>query len=240
MGIRTSIKKFLKVNWVKTLYFNYTKFPLVIAKQLPVYFYGKVKFNSIKGSIIINAPIKRAMIGFGQEYEQNTVHIGIAEIVLHGTMVFNGNAQFAKDYFIFVGKGAHAEFGHMAAMASRGKIICTNKIKFGDYARSGSECQFMDTDFHQMIDTNTGEHLPMNGTIELGNYNYICTAVSVMKNTKTADYCTVASNSVCNKDYSFLGQNILIGGMPAKLLKQNISRDWQGEQELLEKWMCVK
>jgi hypothetical protein len=60
-----------------------------------------------------------------------------------------------------------------------------------------------------------------------------------MQHTRTPDYCTVASNSVCNKDYSTLGNNILIGGIPAKLLRENISRDWESEKALLDRWLMV-
>ena len=63
------IKFQLSVNWVKTLYFNFKKLPFNIAAKLPVYFYGSVKFTSLKGKITIDAPIKRAMVGFGQAYE---------------------------------------------------------------------------------------------------------------------------------------------------------------------------
>jgi acetyltransferase-like isoleucine patch superfamily enzyme len=240
MGIISKLRSTFKINWIKTIYFNYKKFPFDIAKQLPVYFYGKVKLSNINGNILIKAPIKRGMIGFGQQYEQNSVSKGTAEIVMQGTMVFSGHVQFGKDYFILVAKDAYAEFGHMSSLASSGKIICTHKIVMGEYARIGSESQLIDTNFHQMIDTLTGEHFPISGAIALGNYNYVGNRVSIMQGTKTGDYCTIASNTLCNKDYSSLGSNILIGGMPAKLLRENISRDWQGEKALLEKWLIVK
>lgn len=60
-----------------------------------------------------------------------------------------------------------------------------------------------------------------------------------MKNTKTPINCIVASNSLINKDYTQFGENILIGGMPAKLIKENIVRDWEGEHENLEKYLIV-
>ena len=50
------IKRWTKVNWTKTIYFNFSKFPLETAKKLPVFFYGKVSFQSIKAAIV--NPIK--------------------------------------------------------------------------------------------------------------------------------------------------------------------------------------
>ncbi|WP_235830950.1 acyltransferase [Flavobacterium ustbae] len=195
--------------------------------------------SCLSGQIQIIAPIRRAMIGFGQPYEMNTVHKGIAEINLAGILSFNGNVQFGKDYFVYIKEGAFCEFGHMASIASSGKIICTEKISLGNYARLGSECQIIDTNFHAMMDTQNGEIFKMTEPIQIGNYNFISNRVSIMKGTVTPNYCTVASNSLCTKDYSSLGENILIGGIPVKLLKSNISRDWKGELENFEKWLII-
>ena len=60
-----------------------------------------------------------------------------------------------------------------------------------------------------------------------------------MQKTVTPNFCMIASNSLCNKDYSLLNENILIGGIPAKHLKSNISRDWEGEEEQLKIIMKV-
>ena len=60
-----------------------------------------------------------------------------------------------------------------------------------------------------------------------------------MQKTITSNFCIIASNSLTNKDYTLLGKNILIGGIPAKLLKNNISREWEGERELFKIWMNI-
>lgn len=236
--IKIEFKIYRKVNLIKTICFNFRKFPYSIAKKLPVFFYGKVKIHK-GGNIIIDGPVKRGMIGFGQPYEMNTVAKGTAEFKVLGTIVFKGHVQFGKDYFIYVAEDAYAEFGHMSSLASNGKIICTNRIVLGDYARIGSESQLIDTNFHQMFDTISGYKFPLSGEIKIGSYNYISNRVSIMQNTITPEYCTIASNSLCNKDYSLFGENILIGGIPAKLIRNNISRDWNTEKSLIDKWLIV-
>jgi len=238
-NLRAKFSFFISVNWIKTYYFNYKKFPYAIARKLPVFFYGSVKLSSIRGNITIDYPIKKAMIGFGQPYEWTKRSKRTAEFNLNGDFVFKGHVQFGKDYFIFIDSGAYCEFGHLSSLASNGKLICKEKIVLGDYARIGSESQLIDTNFHQMVDTNTGERFKMTNPIYIGDYNYIGNRVSIMQKTKTPNNCTIASNSICNKDYTKLGENILIGGMPAKLLKENISRDWDGEKEMLEKYLIV-
>lgn len=233
------VKFYYSINWTKTLYFNFKKFSFSTAKKLPVFFYGKVKFNCITGSVEIKGPVKRGMIGFGQAYEMNTVQKGIAEIVLAGKLVFKGRFQFGKDYFVFVSNDAYCELGNMASMGASGKLICTDKIVLGDYARFGSESQIIDTNFHDMIDTETGQISKKSAPIFIGDYNFVSNRVSILKGTKTPDFCTIASNSLCTKDYTYLGHNFLIGGVPAKLIRENISRDWKTEKEQLEAFLTV-
>ncbi len=240
MGIRSKIRLYGSVNWIKTLYFNFKKFPFPVARKLPVFFYGPVKFQDISGEVIIDAPIERAMIGFGQQYEAGTIHKGTAELILGGTIVFKGPAQVGKDYLVKVYKESRLEFGYMSGLGSNSMLICKKKITFGRYARIAAEARVTDTDFHAMVDTQTGEKYETEREIIIGNFNYITSRVKIMKGTKTSDYCTVASNSMCNKDYTALGENILIGGMPAKLLKTHITRDWEGEMHLMQKWLRVK
>ncbi|WP_228520659.1 acyltransferase [Flavobacterium sp. JLP] len=233
------LKFYYSVNWTKTLYFNFKKFPFQIAKKLPVFFYGRVKFTSVAGEIKIDGNIKKGMIGFGQPYELNKAQKGISEIFILGKLTFKGKFQFGKDCFVFVGENANCELGNMASMASSGKIICTEKIVLGDYARFGSEAQIIDTNFHDLIDTETGEKLEKSAPILIGNYNFASNRVSVLKGTQTSDFCTIASNSLCTKNYTSLGKNILIGGIPAKLIRSNISRDWQGEKQQLDDFLTI-
>ncbi len=228
------------VNWIKTLYFNFKMLPFKIAVKLPIYFYGSVKFTSLRGNVIIEASIKRGMVGFGQAYEMRKRSKGISEFYLEGDLVFKGYAQFGKDYFIYVSKNAYSEFGNMSSLGSNGKLICTDKIVLGNFARIGSESQIIDTTFHQMINTENGNKYPMTTPVYIGSFNYISNRVSIMSKTRTPDFCTIASNSVCNSDYTHWGENILIGGIPSKLIKENISRDWKGERKGIEDFLILK
>ena len=130
------IRFYYSVNWTKTLYFNFKKFPFATAKKLPVFFYGKVKLTLITGEIEIAAPIQRGMIGFGQDYEMNTVASGIAEINITGKLVFKGQVPFGKDYFIYVGKDGYCELGHMASLGSNSKLTCIEKVVLGTFCLS--------------------------------------------------------------------------------------------------------
>jgi acetyltransferase-like isoleucine patch superfamily enzyme len=236
---RKRVRLYLKVNWLKSLYFNFKMLPWSKARHLPVLFYGRVSLCNLSGSVHLPEVVKMGMIGFGQPYELVTNSRGVAELHLEGQITFRGYAQFGIDYFVHVGSEAHFEMGHMSSVASLGKVICHQSITLGDYARIGSEAQLIDTNAHQMMDTQTGERFPVCGPIQLGSYNYISNRVTLLQGAKTGDYCTIASNTLCTKDYSDWGKNILIGGVPAQKLKEHISRDWEGEQELMERYLIL-
>ena len=174
------------------------------------------------------------MIGFGQNYETNKAFTKGTEINISGTVVFKGYCQIAKDVFLFVGKEAYCEFGNMAAIGYLGRLECTHEIILGDYARISYESQLIDSNFHDMKDVRDNSIGARSAPIKIGSYNYVSNRVSILKGTVTPNYCTVASNSLCNKNYLDLGENIMIGGVPAKLLKGHITRDWEGEKHLFE------
>lgn len=233
--IKRKIKFFFTINWIKTIYFNFKMFRFSIAKQLPVMFYENVKFSTLDGEIIINAPIRRGMIGIGQKFEKFSRSRGVAELVLSGKLIFNGHAHFGKDVSVFIGRRAVAEFGHMACLGSNVRYICTKNITLGNWAGIGYESQLSDSNYHPFKDLNSNETTPMTKSISIGNYNSFSNRVTILPGTKTPDHCIVASNSVCTTDYSNQGENILIGGVPAKLIRNNYIRDWASEKEALLK-----
>lgn len=233
------LKFYWSINWTKTLYFNFKMFPFVTAKKLPVFFYGSVSLQSLKGKISIDGPIRRGMIGFGQRYEIINRSKGTATLYLDGEIKCKGSFQFGIDYFVYVAESAYLELGDVSSLGNNGKIVCYHKIIIGDFARIGYESQVIDSTLHQMINTKTGEKYPMTSAIRIGCYNYIGNRSSLMSNTTTPDRCTITSNSVCNKDYTSIGPNAMIGGVPAKLIRENVSRDWEGEAEKMKKWLSV-
>lgn len=230
---RKKLSFFLSVNWVKTLYFNFKMFPFPTAKILPVFFYGKVKFSDLSGTVTIEPPLQRAMIGFGQKFEFPTTSNGTAELRLMGNLHFKSNAHIGLDCKMLIAKSAYCEFGFMGCLGSNVKLVCTNKIIIGDWCGIGYDSQVIDTNSHPMKNVETGELYEMSSPIILSSYNSISNKVSIMGGTHTPEHCVIASHSLCNKDYTSLGNNILLGGIPAKLISSNFARDWESEKKML-------
>lgn len=232
---RKSLKSYLAVNWFQTYRLNYKMFPKEVARQLPVYIYGKVKCTDLSGKIILGEKVHRKMIRIGFNYEKDTIHTGAVELSIGGVLEFEGYAQIAKDCFLYVGKNGYCKLGNMVGIASRSKLMCDDAITVGDWTRISAESQIYDTDFHEFVNPETQEQFPMTGPVRIGDHNFIGYRSSIKKNTITPSYCTVASNSLCSSDYSTWGENVLIGGVPAKKLKDNFTRVWEKEKEQLKR-----
>lgn len=80
-------------------------------------------------------------------------------------------------------------------------------------------------DSHSIIDTLTNERINYAQNIHIGNHVWIASHVSILKGVHIADSSVVATRAVVTR--SFEEKNILIGGMPAKKLKENIAWDRQ-------------
>lgn len=238
--IYRKIKSFLKVNWIKTIYINFKMLSFEQARRLPIVIFGKCSIQSLSGKIIFRSPVEFGMLGLGQRYEVFSKESGKAELNIQGKLIINSKAQFGYDYKIFIDKNAILTLGNMSSMASQAKIICTQNITLGDFCRLGSECQIIDTNFHNLKNVKTHEVFNKSNDIWLGGFNFISNRVSVLGKTVTSDYCIVASNTLLNKDYSSFGENIILGGIPAKLVKENIVRDWETEKENLENYLTIK
>lgn len=233
--LRKRWKAFWYVNWIKTYYFNLRMFPFKTAMKLPVFIYGDYKLTNLGGKVIIDAPIKRGMIGFGHHFAGRTRSCGLGEIVIAGTVVFKGNVHIERDVYFQVGYDAYCEMGNFTSLGYQVIFICRERIVLGDYARISYQTQVIDSMFHQLIDLKTNIKKPKTAPIYIGAYNWIGSRSTIMKGTKTSDHTTVGANSLCTKDYTDLGNYIIIGGVPATLLQTDVKRDWEGEQYMLDK-----
>lgn len=230
--IKNKIWFCFSINWVNTLYFNFKMLPFSIAKKLPVVFYGKVKFTSLKGSVIINAPIKFGMVGFGVNLEIIKRNFKKAELRIDGSFYINGSFSTGNDYVICITKDASLEIGEGTYLGSATKIIVTKKISIGKFFRFGYESQISDSNYHYILDSETKKVQRLEKEVIIGDYCWIGNRTSIMRGTVTPQKLIVASNSLLNRDYTLdVKENSVLGGIPAKLIKIGVSRVFDSELE---------
>lgn len=232
LSARIKIVSLARVKWFRTLYFNFKVFPFKTALKLPVYFYSRVKFISLSGDVVINSPIRRAMVKIGVKIELGRVVMGISEMNIKGTMVINGAFSTGPDILIYINKDAILEIGENSYFGSRTRVMVTNKLVMGRYCRFGYESQILDSNFHYMLDIGKNEVKRLNGEIIIKDFCWIGNRSTIQKNTVIPRYTTIASNSLLNRDYSAdIPERSIIGGIPAKLIKTDVIRIFDFKQE---------
>lgn len=93
----------------------------------------------------------------------------------------------------------------------------------------GKDCMFAYNidlrtgDSHSIIDSITNKRINYAKNITIGDHVWIASHVSILKGSIISDNSVVATRAVVTRPFE--DENILIGGMPAKKLKENINWD---------------
>lgn len=217
-------KEFLRVNWVKTIFFNFSMLPLKTACKFPFLLYGNIKLTSLDGQIDFNVPVKKFMCKLGRNVEIITLR-SKSELRIDGKLEVNGSFSFGNDFIVHIMKGAILKIGEASYFGRKTQIICTSSISIGDSMRFGYESQIIDSNFHYVVDLSTGIINTITKPIEIGHNTWIGNRTTIMAGTQTNNYLIVGSNSLLNKDYKqTVPEYSLIAGMPATLIRCNIVR----------------
>lgn len=236
--LRTELKEIRKANLTKTLYFNFKMFPFHIARKLPVWIYGKVKFYSLEGEIRFNCSIRNRLITIGK----TTDYFGaryISTIGIHrgGIWIING-ACFVSEGVLIDIKGTLVT-GYLTALGTASKIRCHEYIELGDGVGITEECQVFDTIFHFIQNVNTGEIRRMKSKVIIGDLSWVGNRTTISKGCILPPYTIVCSNSLVNRDFSGVtDQCPMIGGIPARLIGSGNHRIYNFilEKELWDKF----
>lgn len=96
------------------------------------------------------------------------------------------------------------------------------QILIGKECLFSNDLHFRTGDSHSVLDMD-GNRINPSEDIIIGNHVWIGTKVTCLKGVQIADDCVVAATTTLCKQYT--NPNCLIGGVPGKILKENISWD---------------
>ena len=131
-----------------------------------------------------------------------------ASFICNGFSFFDGTS-------VYVSKEAKLKVGS-GYMSGRGLIVCRNSIEIGEDVAIADEVIIRDSDDHIIL----REGYQMTAPVRIGNHVWIGTRAVILKGAKIGDGCIVAAGSLVTKSFP---DNCLIGGVPAKIIKENIS-----------------
>lgn len=101
-----------------------------------------------------------------------------------------------------------------------------SKITVGEDCLFSSDVDIRTGDSHSIIDLKTNKRVNYAKNVTIGNHVWVCAHVRILKGSSIPDYSVVANSAVVTKE--FTRPNCIIGGFPAKILKENIS--WKSER----------
>lgn len=216
------INKLLSI--FKSIYLNFRIFNYKTAIKLPILVSYNTKLVGLKkDSIVVDNSIGFGgiRIGFGgidivQENRESLLRIDNG-----GRVVFNGRAQFSEGISIRIGPNGILNIGDNFATNKKCSLICDGNMKIGDDVLLGWRVNIRDSDGHIIYDDITKIKNPIQKNVIIGNHVWIASYVDILKGTEIKDNSVIAYRScVLSK---FDKSNCIIGGYPAKVLRENIN-----------------
>lgn len=224
------MKIITQISIIKTLYANFKSLPIKQAIKLPIIIGRHTSLDIIRNGIIIDAPIKPAMITFGLggspdllNYESRKNYLGIKQ---GGKIMFKGKAHFAP-HVSCLALGSNIIFGAGFSSNNGCRFSSCAGIEFGEKCLLGGNVVVRDSDGHKVFDIDkdgnkTQEHINKAPVI-IGNHVWIANNVSILKGVTIGSDTIVSYGSIVIK--AIQGEHQIIAGYPAKCIKQYI--DWE-------------
>lgn len=203
-----------------SLFFCLRHLPFKLAIKIPILIHPSVRVRISKDArIVFPNKIWRAMLSFGFESTKGCSNC-------RSLIDMRGDAQFVIEGFAIMARGTRVvlnggtlQVGHHFFCNGDCMFQSTSSIKIGRDNMYGWRICFNTSDGHPFYVN--GEQTPVEADIVIGDKVWIASYCNIAKGAQIADGSVVAQSSLVTKAFS--EKNILIGGVPAKKLKDNIS-----------------
>lgn len=217
-GLRRFFLYFLALP--KTLYVNARLCPKNLLK-IPIVVSHRTKLGRLSGNVeFASNSVKPGLvrIGFG-DIEHVDGRYNRTILSCAGTIIFRGKAKIGLGSVVYVNDAALLDIGENFKISTSSKILCNKSIRFGCNVLMSWDVLVMDSDQHQLLDKD--QPIQMTRAIKIGRDVWIGCRTYIGKGVILANGIVIAANSVVTK--SFFSEGILIGGNPAKIIREHVS-----------------
>jgi maltose O-acetyltransferase len=146
--------------------------------------------------------------GSGEVLFGDQVEIGIE----HSPFYYNGYIYIeVRRAFSKITFGNNVRISNCCSFVSGGE-----GINIGDGTLIGFNCEFFDSDFHDLDPTRRIGGIPKTAKIVIGRNVFLGSNVKIMKGVVIGDNSIIANSSVVTKS---IPENVVAGGTPAKVLR---------------------
>ncbi len=209
---------------IKSIYLNFRVFNYKTAIKLPILVSYNTKLVGIKkNSIVIDDSLRFGdiRIGFGGIDVVQGSKTSLLRVDKGGKIIFSGTAQFSSGISIRIGPNGRLNIGNNFAANKKCSLLCDGNMRIGNDVLLGWEVNIRDSDGHVIYDNITKIKNPIQKNVTIGNHVWIASYVDILKGTEIMDNSVIAYKScVLSK---FDKSNCIIGGYPAKILRENIN-----------------
>ena len=220
------LRKFVQHNWLAILYLNFRMLPLRQAIHLPIDIYHEIRFVNLTGRIIIEAPTYwRGMVKMGTQGAELFSVKNETILDIRGDLIIKGRFTSGVGTCFRVDDNATMIMGENVIIGGLNLLFCSKCIELDAGFLSSWKCQIMDTDTHPIIDQLSQEEMPFISPVHIGEHTWLCNGVTINKGTQIPANTIVASHSLCNKDYTSVGTNCVLAGVPARAVARE--KNWR-------------
>lgn len=143
------------------------------------------------------------------------------EVVLKANSYVSGAELWVEN------NGCHLEIGGCTFVGHHSHLACTedgSRLIVGGDGMISSYVQIRTGDSHSIVDME-GNRINQAQSVMIGNHCWIGEGAKVMKGVTLEGDDVVSTGAIVTKSF---GKNVLLGGIPAKVLKENIN--WKSER----------
>lgn len=202
----------------KTLLFNFKYFPFRTAIRLPVLVSHRVWLMKLAGEVsVANVSTGAVRIGFGEigifdQHRSRTIWQVDGKVEFKGTANIGHGSKICVAGTLVIGDGV--------SISAESAIVAARKIHIGNKAVISWDVLIMDSDLHGLYDER-GNKINDAMPIRIGNAVWIGCRSLVLKGVDIADGVVVAAATTLTR--SVKSPNVIAGGHPVRVLKENIS-----------------
>lgn len=214
-----SLSKLILYN-IYSLFFCLRWLPLKQAIKIPILIHPSVKVRVSRGGrFVFPNKIWRSMLSFGFESTKGCSNCrSLIDLKDGAQFVIEGSAIMARGTRVVL-NGGTLRVGHHFFCNGDCMFQSTASITIGHDNMYGWGINFNTSDGHPFFVD--GIQVPMEEDIVIGSHVWIASYCNIAKGTHIANGSVVAQSSLVSKKFEV--ENTLLGGLPARIIKNNVS-----------------
>lgn len=191
----------MKINWIRTLYYNFKLLPYKQAVKMPIFLGYNVFVDNCRRGVVVVASdsIHRGMIKIGVDYERCISSKDEQTVIdVAGYLEFCGFANIGKGTKIVVLPKGRLSIGNSFAITGHSSFRIYRYAKIGDNCLFSWDILLMDYDGHQIFDSN-GNRINDHRPLIVGNNVWIGCRTSIWDGAEIPNGSVIGNNSCIRK-----------------------------------------